>query len=207
VSDVEEPMGSTPADEVYGESGPVLLAAMRAAGALPAPSDAGLSTRLTGAAKRAGRRTIEVSGGRMTLGWDPDTEGLWSSESTEGLRIPPQPRLVRAFAAALGACWRDPSRPLYPSGAAADTAIVAASLGLSTSRGDEAGVASQRHAKGALVTLQALGLIEIEPETRSVTLGPVVSTWPDHDVELLRQNWSRLPRPLRRNPTPARGRP
>ena len=175
------------------DGGAVSLARLRASGTLARPDDPVELRALATAASRAGRVLIDVAGGRVALGWPSDAEAVWTDWDLE-LRHRAAPRLARTFAAVLRACWPDPAAPLYPGRPAAVAEVLYAAATLGTISGaDDAAEASDRHAKGALVTLSAAGLVELDRAAGLVRLGPAVACWPDGDAETLRQAWSRLP--------------
>lgn len=180
---------------IYRRPGPQMLAAMRAMRTVPAPGDADQVRALRTAARRTGRPVVEIAGGRVMLGWDAETEGLWAAEGMDAVRAahPAQPRHLRALAACVRCCWPDPQMPIYPSRSAPVDAVVTAAVRL-TSGGDAQGEAARRHARGALTTLDAAGLIIID-SGGWLTLGPVIASWTARDVAVLRQAWTRLPGP------------
>jgi len=181
-----------------------LLAALRALRTVPGPLEEPQVRALRAAAGRAGRTVIEVDGGRVLLGWDADAEGVWAGEAMEGVRSarPAAPRLLRALAACIRCCSPDPDTPLYPARAAKITDVVAAvvTLGSISDAGDP-GVARERHVRGALTTLDSAGLISLDLAHGTLSLGPVIATWPERDVRVVCNAWSRLPK----TPIPDRG--
>lgn len=175
------------------DDGPLLLGRLRAAGTLPRPDDPAQLRALGSAAARAGRTVVDVAGGRVALGWPDDADTAWADDDL-GLRDKAAPRLARTFAAVLRACWTDPATTLYPGTPAAVAEVLDAFASLGTISGaDDGGDASDRHAKGSLVTLDAAGLIEYDPAEQTVRLGPGVAAWPVADTDALRQLWHRLP--------------
>jgi hypothetical protein len=183
---------------VYDRSAPQLLAALRALRTVPGPLDPSQASALRAAAGGAGRTVVEVDGGRVLLGWDADAEGIWAGEAMEGVRSgrPAAPRLLRALAACIRSCWPDPDAPLYPAQPAKIVDVLAAvvALGSIKDAGDP-GVAGERHVRGALTTLDFAGLITLDQAAGTLSLGPVIATWPERDVAVLRSAWSRLPAP------------
>ena len=181
---------------VYNRSASQLLAALHALRTIPSPLEERQVRALCAAAGRAGRTVVEVQGGRVLLGWDADSEGVWAGEAMEGVRStrPAAPRLLRALAACIRCCWPDPDAPLYPAQPAkiADVVTAAAALG-SIKNAGESGIAGERHVRGALTTLDSAGLITLDQEDGTLSLGPVIATWPERDVGILRNAWSRLP--------------
>ncbi|WP_346052045.1 hypothetical protein [Amycolatopsis dongchuanensis] len=75
-----------------------------------------------------------------------------------------------------------------------------------TSDEEEPRRATEMHAKGALTTLEAAGLIEIDRAAGALTMGPAVATWTDQEVAVLRQTWSRLPEPPASDPSSSHAR-
>lgn len=173
--------------------GPLALARMRAAGVAPRPDDPSRARALSAAAQRAGRTLVDVRRGRVVLGWLEDADTSWGSDDLD-LRDRAAPRLARTFAAVLRVCWPSPDSPLYPGVTAGVDDVLEAAATLGTISGvEDGGDAADRHAKGALVTLDACGLVELDRETSTVRLGPAVACWTDADTETARQAWSRLP--------------
>jgi hypothetical protein len=176
-----------------------LLAIMRARRVVPGPQDPSHARALRSAARGTGRTVVEVSGGGVLLGWDADTEGVWAGEGMDAVRSarPAQPRLLRALAACLRCCWVDPDAPVYPAGSADIEDVLAAVLALGgPTEASESGLTARRqHARGALTTLDAAGLIVLDERAGSVSLGPVIATWSERDVAVLRDVWPRLPEP------------
>jgi hypothetical protein len=191
------PAGMRP-DVIYGRSAHQVLAAARALRVLPGPQDPSQARTLHLAAGRAGRTVVEVDRGRVVLGWDTDAEGVWAAEGMEAVRSarPAQPRLLRTLAACLRCCWVDPDAPIYPARSASIEDVLAAASTLGgINEADESGPAGMRHTRGALTTLDAAGLITLDGAERTVALGPVIATWPEQDVSVLRATWARLPAP------------
>jgi hypothetical protein len=190
---------------VYGRPAPQLLAALRALRTVPGPLESSQARALLAAAGRTGRTVVEVDGGRVLLGWDADAEGIWAGEAMEGVRSarPAAPRLLRALAGCIRCCWPDPDAPLYPARPAkiADVLAAVVTLGSIKDAGDP-GFAGELHVRGALTTLGFAGLITLDQADGTLSLGPVIATWPERDVAVLRTAWSRLPA---RPPTRARG--
>lgn len=189
---------SITAAAVYERPAPQVLAALRALRTAPAPATADQLRTLNRATTAAARTPIEVPGGRVILGWDPDTDGVWAGEEMAALRSvrPAKASLTRALAACLRCCWPDPTQPLYPGQPAAREDILDAIISLGAIGGpDDPGRGGTIHAKGALITLEASGLIEHDHATGTVTLGPVVATWSVRQEATLRANWDRLPAP------------
>jgi hypothetical protein len=181
---------------VYDRSASQLLAALRARRTIPGPLEEKQVRALRAAAGRTGRTVVEIHGGRVLLGWDADAEGVWAGEAMEGVRSmrPAAPRLLRALAACIRCCWSDPDAPLYPAQPAKIADVVAAVVALgSIKNAGEPGIAGERHARGALTTLDSAGLITLDQEDGTLSLGPVIATWPERDVGILRSTWSRLP--------------
>lgn len=182
---------------VYDRPAPQVIAAMRALRTVPAPATQDQHRRLSVATTAAARTAIDVTGGRITLGWDADADGVWASEEMTLLRSarPAPARLTRALAACLRACWPDRDKPLYPGVRAPRAGILDAIVSLGAiGNQDDPGKGGSIHAKGALITLEAAGLIEQHPDG-TVTLGPVIATWPERDLATVRANWDRLPTP------------
>lgn len=177
------------------DPGPAALARLRALGTVPRPDDPAGSRSLKTAAGRAGRVLVDVAGGRVALGWPEDADTAWADDGL-ALRDRAATRLARTFAAVLRSCWPDADAPPYPGGAAAVDDVLAAAASLGTIGGaEEGGQSASWHAKGALVTLAACGLIELDKETGAVRLGRAVACWNDVDVDTVRQAWGRLPAP------------
>ena len=85
-------------------------------------------------------------------------------------------------------------RPIYPAQPAkiADVLAAVVALGSIKDAGDP-GIAGQRHVRGALTTLDFAGLITLDQAAGTLSLGPVIATWPERDIAVLRSAWSRLP--------------
>lgn len=183
------------ANQLYLRPGPQIVAAMRAMRTVPEPVDDQQARALRAAVRRSGRPVIEIAGGQIMLGWDVETDGLWAADNMQAVRAahPAQPRHLRALAACVRCCWPDPQMPIYPSRPAPVDDVVTAAVRLA-SGGDGHGDAARSHARGALTTLDAAGLITIDSEG-AVTLGPVIASWPTRDIAVLRQAWTRLPGP------------
>lgn len=197
------PIGLVP-DLVYGRPARQLLAAARALRVLPGPQDPSQARALHDAAHRTGRTVVEVVHGRVLLGWDADAEGVWAGDGMETVRSarPAQPRLLRTLAACLRCCWVDPDGPIYPAHTVSidDVLAAAGALGVGNESG-ESGPAGMRHTRGALTTLDAAGLVVLDEAQRTVALGPVIATWTERDISVLRGLWARLPAPpTRRRP-------
>lgn len=201
-------IGSQP---LYERPARELLAALRALRTAPGPENPSESRLLRAAVQRIGRTAVEVSDGQVLLGWDVDAEGVWGGEAMDSVRSarPAQPRLLRTLAACLKCCWTDPDAPIYPAKSASieDVLVAAASLGAPVETGN-ASPGSIRHARGALTTLDFAGLIVLNQVEQTVMLGPVIATWPERDVSLLRGVWPRLAQssagrrtPISDNPT------
>lgn len=187
-----------PTHSLYERPTRHLLAAMRALRTVPGPQDPSHARALRSAARRTGRTIVEVSRGQMLLGWDADTEGIWAGEGMASVRSarPAQPRLLRALAACLRCCWVDPDSPIYPAVPASIDEVLAAVASLSgTAEPNDSGLAGRRHARGALTTLDAAGLIVLDEHEGTVSLGPVIATWSERDISVLRGVWLRLPEP------------
>lgn len=142
------------------------------------------------------RTVVDVTGGRVTLGWDRLTDGVWLGDGMDQVRTTHKlsKPLLGVLAACVRCCWPDPDKPLYP-GAATTRAKVLEAYGTLGSATDDAGSTemASRHAKGALKTLEAAGLIEPGDGEDTLRLGPLVATWPARDEDLLRAHWHRLP--------------
>lgn len=174
-----------------------LLAAARALRVMPSPLDPTQARKLNAAARRIGRTVVEVDRGRVLLAWDAGTDGVWASEGLELVRSlrPAQPRLLRTLAACLRCCWADPGEPIHPSRRASIDDVLAAAGTLGTvDESAELGPTS-KHTRGALTTLDAAGLIVLNEAERSVALGPVLATWTDREISVLRSAWARMPAP------------
>lgn len=185
---------------LYDRSAPQLLAALRALRTVPGPLEMSQARALRAAAGRTGRTVVEVGGGRVLLGWDADAEGIWAGEAMEGVRSarPAAPRLLRALAACIRCCWPDPNGPLYPARSAKIDDVLAAVVALGSIKdAADPGAAGERHVRGALTTLDFAGLITRDQTDGTLSLGPVIATWPERDVAVLRSAWSRLPMPPR----------
>jgi hypothetical protein len=186
-----------PAHTLYERPTRHLLAVMRARRVVPGPQDPSHARALRSAARRTGRSVVEVRGGGVLLGWDADAEGVWAAEGMDAVRStrPAQPRLLRALAACLRCCWVDPDTPIYPADSARIEDVLAAVLTLAgPTEANESGLTARRqHARGALTTLHAAGLIVLDEHEGSVSLGPVIATWSERDVSVLREAWPRLP--------------
>ncbi len=175
-----------------------LLAALRALRTAPGPENSSDARLLREAVRRIGRTVIEVHDGQVLLGWDADAEGAWAGEGMDSVRSarPAQPRLLRTLAACLKCCWTDVDAPIYPTASAsvANILLAAASMGARNEAGD-ANLGGIRHARGALTTLDFAGLIVLNQAEQTVRLGPIIATWPERDVSVLRGVWPRLPQP------------
>lgn len=196
------------AGALYERPAHQLLAAARALRGLPGPQDPSQARALRAAARRTGRTIVEVDGGQVLLGWDADAEGVWAGEGMGTVRSarPAQPRLFRALAACLRCCWVDPDAPIYPARSASIEDVLATVDALAgVHEAGESGLAGRRHARGALTTLDAAGLIVLDQAEKRVALGPVIATWPERDVSVLRGLWPRLPVPPAGGPTGTHG--
>ena len=184
-----------------------LLAALRALRTAPGPENPSEAGQLRAAVRRIGRTVVEVHDGHVLLGWDADAEGAWGGEGMDSVRSarPAQPRLLQTLAACLKCCWTDPEAPVYPAGSASIADVLAAVTSLrAPNEAGDANLGGIRHARGALTTLDFAGLIVLNQAEQTVMLGPVIATWPERDVSVLRGVWPRLPQPPVGRPTKIR---
>lgn len=187
-----------------------LLAALRALRTAPGPESQSEARLLRAATSRIGRTVVEVHDGQILLGWDADAEGVWGGDGMEAIRSvrPAQPRLLRALAACLKCCWTDPDAPIYPAGSARIDDVLAAAVSMRAPMdAGDANYGGTWHAQGALTTLDFSGLIVLNRREQTLTLGPVIATWPERDVMVLRGLWPRLPQPPAGRPFKMRGSP
>lgn len=187
-----------------------LLAILRALRTIPGPDREAEARMLRAAAHRIGRTVIDANDGRVLLGWDADAEGAWAGDGMDSIRStrPAQPRLLRTLAACLRCCWADPETPIYPAGPASIDDVLAATASLTAPyEVGEAKLGGARHTRGALTTLDSAGLIVLNLAEQTLTLGPVIATWPERDISVLRGAWSRLPQPPASRPAAVAGQP
>ena len=176
------------------------LARLRARGAIPMPADPAQLAEWEAAARRGGRRLVDVTGaaaqGRVALGWIEGSEPAAGADAHVE-RTPPSRVLLLVFAACLRACWPDRSDHPYPGSPAGEEEILraVAALGPLTSRVADAGPGGEWHRKGALRRLLECGLLERVDGTKSgmVRLGPLVGLWSDLQVSTLRATYGQLP--------------
>lgn len=178
----------------------LMLAQMRAAGTMPRPTTSVALQGLRSAAERAGRRLVEIdqSGQEplLALGWQEGNEPV-AGLDTGVERAAPSPVLILTFAAALRACWPDPIDHPFPGVPTSEDAILAAiaTLGPLTTAADAAeSIGSEAHRKGALRRLRDAGFLA--GEEQAARLGPVVASWSQTQVRLLRGIYEHLPHPV-----------
>jgi hypothetical protein len=167
------------------------LAALRAAGTGPRPGTDLAMAALSGAAARAGRQVIDLTDGRLLLGWSEDSEPVAGGD-TGVVRSKPTPSLVLTFSACLRACWPNKDTHPYPGRATTEEQVLAAMATLGPLRdpsGD--GTGSERHHKGAIPVLRDAGYLDPDPFV--IRLGPRVAAWSDREVAILRHHYDRMP--------------
>jgi hypothetical protein len=169
-----------------------LLAAIRAAGPQPHPTNDVDLAALLGAAARAGRTLVDLPGNAITLGWLEGSEPVAGAD-TGVSRIAPHEWLILVFAAALRACWIDPDEHPYPGRAVPENQILAAVGTLGPLRGVAVdGIGMLRHQKGALPKLRAAGYLAADPDGR-VRLGHRVTVWSEREAATLRHVYEQMP--------------
>lgn len=192
------PTARFPTPWLYDRPSPQVLAILRVLRAVPAPTEPGHSRTLRAAAGRTGRILVDAEGGRLVLGWHADADGVWAGDAIDGIRSarPAAPRILRTLAACIRCCWPEPNAPLYPSAIARVNDVLAVAAALSAAQEiRDSGLGVERHAKGALTTLDAAALIDLDRASATLRLGPVVATWTERDISVLREVWYRMPTP------------
>lgn len=131
------------------------------------------------AARRTGRRTVELGGGRLAVGW---ADGYGPNLDDEALVIGElSPTRLVALGVCLGLCWQPDGPPL--PGRTVPIAAFEAEL-------DRLGVAGV-HIKSSLPELHEMHLIVFDG--RRLCLGPPLGAWGDADWAALRALRSALP--------------
>jgi hypothetical protein len=153
------------------------LAAVRAGH--QGPYDASTRMAVETAARRTGRRTVELGDGRLAVGW---ADGLGPNLDDEALVVGElSPTRLVALGVCLGLCW-SPEGPPLP-GRPVSLAAFEAEL-------DRLGITAV-HVKGSLPELHEMQLIAFDGH--ELSLGPALGAWGEADWAALRALRSALP--------------
>jgi hypothetical protein len=172
------------------------LARMRVLGSTAVYDRQTLATLET-AATQAGRQLIEVTtedsiATEVTLAWVDGSEPVAGGDSGV-VRSDPTAETALTFAAALRACWLDPSENPFPGVARPVESVLEARAILGTLSGSDGndGRAAEFHRKGALRRLREAGYLA--GTDTAIRLGPRVAAWSEGQVNVLRTIYQQLP--------------
>lgn len=173
------------------------LARLRVTGTRALSGDRREHAMLDAAAGRAGRRLVEVTTPEsttvtVTLGWVEGSEPVAGGDSGV-VRTEMPDELVLTFASALRACWPDPDDVPFPGHWASAEAVLGARAIMGTLSGSDGndGRSAEFHRKGALRRLREAGCLV--GDEQQVRLGPIVATWSEEQVNVLRAVYEQLP--------------
>ncbi|PVU82915.1 hypothetical protein DDP54_07760 [Cellulomonas sp. WB94] len=179
---------------VYTRPGPQIVAAIRALGVAPPPATSKDYIALQDAAAGARMRVVTVTDG-ITVTHDPNTDGLWEAPELGAARGkgPAADRLQTTLAACLRLCWDDPDTPMLPGKSVPYNVVIdlATYLRAASDASASSAIGATRHVVGSVRTLAHAGFLVQDDD--QIRLGHALGSWSEHDLNVLRQAWDRIP--------------